>query len=115
MRKLAWLTIVAVVVLVPLLVACGAATTPPAEKTTPPAEKTTPPAEKTTPPAEKQITPTENKTAPSTGGIPAVPHTLVGRDDCLLCHKTGTAGPAIPTSHASYTNALCQTCHKPAS
>jgi cytochrome c5 len=43
---------------------------------------------------------------------PAIRHDLVGREDCLACHKLGTAGaPRIPANHASLTTAICQTCH----
>jgi hypothetical protein len=105
MKKGFWLVAVSLVVILPLLLACGGgATTPPAE--TPPAE--TPPAE--TPPVETP--PVE--TPPVTSGPPAITHTLEGRADCLLCHSATGIKP-FPASHASYTNDLCQSCHQPAS
>ncbi len=45
---------------------------------------------------------------------PVIPHTLVGRSDCLFCHQTGVGGaPIIPSNHAGRTNETCQGCHQP--
>jgi cytochrome c5 len=45
---------------------------------------------------------------------PAIPHDLRGRQDCLMCHKLGTAGaPRIPDNHADLASDICQTCHLP--
>jgi hypothetical protein len=47
-------------------------------------------------------------------GPPAIPHTLEGRSDCLVCHQTGVAGaPRVPADHSGRPNAVCQGCHKP--
>ena len=47
--------------------------------------------------------------------IPIIPHTLEGRDDCLLCHDpTGQIMPA-PSTHVGRINEQCTLCHKPAS
>ena len=43
---------------------------------------------------------------------PAISHAVVGSEDCLACHKLGTAGaPRFPSIHAGLSIALCQTCH----
>ncbi len=47
--------------------------------------------------------------------FPPIPHSLEGRDDCLLCHETGIAGATqIPDDHAGRTSDICQACHQPA-
>lgn len=47
---------------------------------------------------------------------PAIPHTLVGRSDCLFCHQEGVGGATIiPADHAGRTNEQCGNCHQPAS
>jgi hypothetical protein len=64
-------------------------------------------------------------TAPSAGAyvqadpvgepVPMV-HELEGREDCLLCHKSGGSGAQMPKSHydSKLTSTLCQSCHKAA-
>lgn len=89
----------------PLLAACGggapASTPPPQPSPTPPPAPAPAPAPAPTP------TPTPTPTA--------IPHTLEGREDCLLCHETGVGGATkIPTDHAGRTNDTCATCHQPA-
>ncbi len=43
---------------------------------------------------------------------PAISHGVEGREDCLVCHKLGTAdSPRIPDNHNSLTGDICQTCH----
>jgi nitrate/TMAO reductase-like tetraheme cytochrome c subunit len=63
------------------------------------------------PTAESAATPTGQ------GGIaaaPPIPHDLVGREQCLLCHDpAGNIRPA-PQDHAGRTVDSCQVCHKPA-
>jgi len=46
-------------------------------------------------------------------GPSAIPHTLEGRDDCLLCHKPDGLKP-FPADHEGRTSVMCQACHKPA-
>jgi hypothetical protein len=44
---------------------------------------------------------------------PPIPHDLIGREDCLSCHKEGVNGaPKYPADHAGRTNDVCQGCHK---
>lgn len=87
--------------LVLLVVSCGGTTTPvtPTSPTAPttPATPTTPTPEPATP----------------TGEIPAIPHTLEGRDDCLVCHGEGAFKP-FPADHAGRTSDTCTTCHQSA-
>ena len=120
---------VAVVAFSLLLAACAPAATPapptptkapvvaptpvPPTATTAPATQPTPtkaPAAAPTPTSAPAPAPTATK-APATG-IPAIPHTLEGRADCLLCHKAGGLKP-FPANHAGRTNDMCQGCHKP--
>jgi hypothetical protein len=45
---------------------------------------------------------------------PGIPHDLMGREDCLMCHKMGIAfASRIPDNHTGLTVGLCQTCHLP--
>lgn len=46
------------------------------------------------------------------GGPPAIPHELVGRDDCLLCHNPDGGVKPAPADHAGRAVDACQTCHK---
>ncbi len=47
----------------------------------------------------------------STGGPPNIPHSLEGRDDCLMCHASGSK--QVPESHAGRTIDMCRGCHSP--
>lgn len=47
-------------------------------------------------------------------GPPLIPHTLEGRDDCLLCHGLDGMKP-FPADHEGRTSVMCQACHKPES
>ncbi len=42
------------------------------------------------------------------------PHTVDGRENCLLCHAVGGAKP-VPASHAGRANETCRACHPVAS
>ena len=57
---------------------------------------------------------TTTPAAASGGGPPAIPHTLVGRDNCLICHNPEGGIKPAPKDHAGRTNDMCQGCHKPA-
>ncbi|MDO8749738.1 MAG: cytochrome c3 family protein [Dehalococcoidia bacterium] len=65
-------------------------------------------------PTAATAAPTGTPTATNAAaGPPLIPHSLAGRDDCLLCHERGIAGaPVIPASHAGRTSNVCQLCHK---
>ena len=54
-------------------------------------------------------------TAPPSARVPPqIPLTLEGRDNCLMCHRTGVGkAPAVPANHVGRTIAMCRTCHKP--
>jgi hypothetical protein len=117
-----------------LVASCGRATTkeePTAAATTPStrttlATRTTPatettqttaqakssrPTTPTTPPG--QTTPTALPT-PTTRVPPRIPHPLDGRDNCLMCHRTGIGkAPAVLASHAGRAIDQCRTCHQP--
>ncbi|MFH1141954.1 MAG: hypothetical protein V1724_09930 [Chloroflexota bacterium] len=57
----------------------------------------------------------EQKATPTPGPGPSdIPHTLTGRDDCLLCHGSGLASsPLVPADHEGRTNRVCTLCHAP--
>ncbi len=43
----------------------------------------------------------------------AIPHSLDGRDQCLVCHQTGVGGATVvPADHAGRGNTTCSMCHK---
>lgn len=43
---------------------------------------------------------------------PSIPHDLIGRSDCLMCHKQATsASPRIPDDHRGLESNTCQVCH----
>ncbi|MEK7777158.1 MAG: hypothetical protein AAB303_00845, partial [Chloroflexota bacterium] len=45
---------------------------------------------------------------------PAVPHTLAGRAECLICHASGIASaPPAPPNMKSLPNEHCLLCHQP--
>ena len=44
---------------------------------------------------------------------PAIPHNLGDGDDCLMCHKLGTAdAPRIPENHSGLASSICLACHE---
>lgn len=44
---------------------------------------------------------------------PAIPHSVEGRDNCLLCHFMGQNGAQpIPSSHTERGNDSCRSCHR---
>ncbi len=48
------------------------------------------------------------------GQGPEIPHTLIGRAHCLICHEEGFRGASkVPEDHAGYTNEECLDCHEP--
>jgi hypothetical protein len=55
-------------------------------------------------------TPT-SESAPASGPSP-IPHSLEGRDDCLLCHNLDGVNP-FPADHEGRTSETCQACHRP--
>lgn len=108
-RKALWSLAAILVLGLVLLVACGGGTTTPTTSTPTTPAPTTP----------APTTPAPTTPAPTTpvASFPKIPHTLEGRADCLLCHKTGTAiAPKVsasPTAHAAFTaDAVCTGCHQ---
>ena len=61
-------------------------------------------------PSPTVAAPAPTTVAPS--GPRAIPHTVEGRADCLLCHGPGALRP-VPASHTGRTNQTCQGCHQP--
>jgi hypothetical protein len=50
--------------------------------------------------------------AQESGKPAAVTHDLEGKDNCLMCHKTGVMeAPVAPESHADRTSDVCLLCH----
>ncbi len=100
-KKLVWYVAgVLILGLALLAVSCGGTTTAPAEEeTAPPAEE-----EEVTPPAEEE----EEEGSPN---IPAG-HAAAG---CPVCHEQGIGDASQwPDNHASFTEEMCASCHKPA-
>lgn len=61
-----------------------------------------------TPPAAGEASPQATPEAPE------ISHTLVGRSNCLICHKDGFRDASIiPSDHKEYTNEECRDCHAP--
>jgi hypothetical protein len=58
--------------------------------------------------------PTATRASSGAGEAPAMPHALVDRDDCTLCHGPGKVKPN-PPDHAGRSAETCQICHKPIS
>jgi nitrate/TMAO reductase-like tetraheme cytochrome c subunit len=69
------------------------------------------PAPVTAPTATQQAPVTE--AAPAAGAQPpAIPHSLEGRGDCLMCH--GLEGPKpFPADHKGRSKDMCTVCHQP--
>jgi hypothetical protein len=97
---------------------CHQAGTPAEAESTPavePGETPTPepeePEETPTPePEETEETPTAEPE--ETSGPSLIPHTLEGRDDCLLCHSLDGVRP-FPEDHIGRTSVMCTACHQP--
>jgi len=56
-------------------------------------------------------TATATPTATEPAGPPPVPHSLDGRDNCLMCHDIGGLKP-FPADHEGRTADLCLVCHQ---
>lgn len=104
---------VALILIVPIFTSCGAQESTPAPiPTPPPAVVPAPP-----PPAPPAPAPVPTPTpapapAPSPAAIPmAIPHTLEGRDNCLLCHQNGDQ--ALRADHTGRPVDICTSCHQP--
>jgi nitrate/TMAO reductase-like tetraheme cytochrome c subunit len=54
-------------------------------------------------------------TTPSTvtGTAPRIPHPLIGRDNCLMCHSPDSGIKPAPKDHVGRTIAACRSCHEP--
>jgi nitrate/TMAO reductase-like tetraheme cytochrome c subunit len=65
----------------------------------------------------EQVTPVQVGAAPAeqpaAAGPAPIPHTLEGRDNCLVCHDLGGLKP-FPADHAGRSTDTCTTCHQPA-
>lgn len=54
------------------------------------------------------------ESVPPSTAPPPITHDLVGREECLMCHKMGIGyAPRIPENHEALPVDLCQTCHSP--
>jgi hypothetical protein len=61
------------------------------------------------------VAPPVESTPAVSGTVPAIPHPLEGRDDCLACHREGLGGaPQVPPDHEGRTSETCRGCHQPA-
>jgi hypothetical protein len=101
MRKYAWLLTMALLAALALLTACSGEAVPSTPRST------------ITPTSIPPVATTTTATPTQTGGIPAIPHAIKTRENCLVCHETGIAGSvAIPADHAGRDNDTCTTCHQ---
>ena len=102
--KFSWYVVVLILGLTLLAVSCGGTTSAPAEE--PAAEETT---------TEETTTEETTTEEPAAEGPMVIPHSLEGKDDCLMCHETGAGEAAkIPTDHSGRTSDVCTACHQPA-
>ncbi len=64
-------------------------------------------------PAETQPPKEVSPAPPGPTGPPQVTHSVEGRADCLVCHRTGIGGATeIPANHSGRSNDTCLACHK---
>lgn len=96
-RKLVWYVVMLILGLALLAVSCGGPTSAPAEE----------------PVIEKPVIEEPAVEEPAAGVPMAIPHTLEGRDDCLVCHGEDAFKP-FPTDHAGRTSDTCTGCHQAA-
>ncbi len=54
----------------------------------------------------------KSATNPTSSMAEAIPHNLEGRENCLMCHASGTP-EGIPSSHQGRTSDVCVACHQP--
>jgi hypothetical protein len=78
------------------------------------APKVRPPAPPAPPAAPKATPGAPAGGSPPGGNPPAIPHSLVGRDNCLTCHNPAGGVKPAPKDHAGRANDSCQGCHKAA-
>jgi hypothetical protein len=61
---------------------------------------------------EQQCTVCHKQLGEHLAASPEVPHTLTGRTDCLICHRTGLASaPAVTEEMADQSSKRCLLCH----
>ena len=56
----------------------------------------------------------KQSTASVVGRSPKIPHSLQGRDECLMCHDPAGKMKPAPADHVGRPNGQCGLCHKPA-
>ncbi len=106
-----WFIAAALILIVPVFTSCGAQESTPAPIPTPPPAIVPAPPPSPAPPPVPAPAPSPAP-APPPAAIPmAIPHTLEGRDDCLLCHQNGDQGLRIDHTGRPVDN--CTSCHQP--
>lgn len=65
-------------------------------------------------PATPEAPKTPGAAAAPGAGPKAIPHSIVGKEDCTSCHKAGGAKGALPADHEGRTSATCTGCHQAA-
>lgn len=95
-----------------LLAACLGEPALPALEATPVASLAAPPVDATVAAAPHLSLSLAGPPPVSARPIPQIPHYLIGRSDCLMCHKQGVGGaPRVPDAHRGLASPVCQTCH----
>ena len=95
-----------------LLTACLGEPALPALESVPAATLAAPSVDPTVAAASRHILILESQISVSDQPIPQIRHDMIGRSDCLMCHKQSVSGaPRIPDAHRGLENNTCQTCH----
>jgi mono/diheme cytochrome c family protein len=95
-----------------LLAACLGEPALPALESVPAATLAAPSVDPTVAAAPRHILNLESQISVSDQPIPQIRHDMIGRSDCLMCHKQSVSGaPRIPDAHRGLENNTCQTCH----
>lgn len=95
-----------------ILAACLGEPALPALEAEPPATLESPPVNPTVAAAPRLSLGFAAQSFAPSSRAPQIRHDLVGRSDCLMCHKQGIGGaPRLPDAHRGLESSTCLTCH----
>ena len=104
--------IFAIILVALILAACLGESELPLLESTPFPTRAAPPVNPTISAAPRLSLSLVGELAESSQSAPQVGHDLIGRDDCLMCHKQGVSGaPRMPDTHRGLESNTCLTCH----